>query len=389
MDHAATTPLKPEVLDAMLPYLHDRFGNPSSIYSIARESKQAVELARESVADVFGAKSKEIFFTSGGTESDNWALKGIAFASRKHGNHIITSAIEHHAILHTAHYLETQGFRVTYLPVDATGLVDPVAVEDAITDRTILISVMTANNEIGTIEPVREIGRIARSHGIPFHTDAVQAAGHIPLSVKDDYIDLLSLSAHKFGGPKGIGALYVRTGIRIDPLLHGGAQERNHRAGTENVAGIVGLAKALEISARDMDREALRLTHLRNRLSKGLLDAIPESRLNGHPLRRLPGNVNISVEYVEGESMLLMLDREGICASTGSACTSGSLEPSHVLMAIGLRHETAHGSLRFTLGSMNTMDEVERVIETVPQVVEKLRTMSPLYTQKAEEPHVQ
>lgn len=389
MDHAATTPLKPEVLDAMLPYLHDRFGNPSSIYSIARESKQAVELARESVADVFGAKSKEIFFTSGGTESDNWALKGIAFASRKHGNHIITSAIEHHAILHTAHYLETQGFRVTYLPVDATGLVDPVAVEDAITDRTILISVMTANNEIGTIEPVREIGRIARSHGIPFHTDAVQAAGHIPLSVKDDYIDLLSLSAHKFGGPKGIGALYVRTGIRIDPLLHGGAQERNHRAGTENVAGVVGLAKALEISARDMDHEARRLTHLRNRLSKGLLDAIPESRLNGHPLRRLPGNVNISVEYVEGESMLLMLDREGICASTGSACTSGSLEPSHVLMAIGLRHETAHGSLRFTLGSMNTMDEVERVIETVPRVVEKLRRISPLYTQKAEERHVQ
>ncbi|OPX73137.1 MAG: putative cysteine desulfurase 2 [Methanoregulaceae archaeon PtaB.Bin152] len=378
MDHSATTPVKPEVVDAMVPFLQQNFGNPSSIYSIARESKHVVESARESVAQALGAEPQEVFFTSGGTEADNWALKGIVSANRKRGDHIITSAIEHHAVLYPARYLEKQGISVTYLPVDSYGLVDPVRVEDAITDRTILISVMTANNEIGTIEPVKEIGRIAHSHGIPFHTDAVQAVGHIPLSVKDENIDLLSLSAHKFGGPKGIGALYIRKGIKIDPLLHGGGQERNRRAGTENVAGIVGLSKALEISMRDMESERRRLTHLRNRLCKGLLNVIPASRLNGHPLERLPGNVNISVEYVEGESMLLLLDREGICASTGSACTSGSLEPSHVLMAIGLPHEVAHGSLRFTLGAMNTIEDVDRVIDVVPRVVEKLREMSPL-----------
>ncbi|OPX70745.1 MAG: putative cysteine desulfurase 2 [Methanoregulaceae archaeon PtaB.Bin108] len=389
MDHAATTPVRPEVMDAMVPFLRESFGNPSSIYSIARESKRVVESARESVAHALGANAQEIFFTSGGTESDNWALKGIASANRKRGGHIITSAIEHHAVLHTAQYLEKQGFQVTYLPVDSGGLIDPGAVEDAITDGTILISIMAANNEIGTIEPVKKIGGIARSHGIPFHTDAVQAVGHIPLSVIEDHIDLLSLSAHKFGGPKGIGALYVRKGTRIDPLLHGGGQERNRRAGTENVAGIVGLAKALEISVRDMESEARRLTHLRNRLCKGLLNTISATRLNGHPLERLPANVNISVEYVEGESMLLLLDREGICASTGSACTSGSLEPSHVLIALGLPHEIAHGSLRFTLGRMNTIDDVDHVLEVVPQVVEKLRAMSPLYTQTENDCHVQ
>ncbi len=379
MDHAATTPVKPEVAEAMVPYLTELFGNPSSVYSIARESKQTVESCREVVARALDADPREIYFTSGGTESDNWALKGIAYANRRKGDHIITSAIEHHAVLHPAQYLEKQGFRVTYLPVDPGGLVDPGSLEDAITDRTILISVMTANNEIGTIEPVREIGIIARRHGIPFHTDAVQAAGHIPISVKDDHIDLLSLSAHKFYGPRGVGALYVRKGTKIDPLMHGGGQEQNRRAGTENLTGIVGLAKGLELSVRDMESEGRRLTHLRNRLCKGLLGEISSTRLNGHPIKRLPGNVNVSVEYVEGESMLLLLDREGICASTGSACTSGSLEPSHVLMALGLPPEVAHGSLRFTLGAENTLGDVDRVLEVLPPLVEKLRAMSPLY----------
>jgi cysteine desulfurase len=388
MDHAATTPTRPEVIEAMLPYFHERFGNPSSLYSIARESKKVVESARETIARALGADPMEIFFTSGGTESDNWALKGIACANRKKGDHIITSAIEHHAVLHTAEYLEKQGFRVTYVPVDASGLVDPGVIEDSVTDKTVLISIMAANNEIGTIEPIREIGSIANNHGIPFHTDAVQAAGHIPLSVKEDNITLLSLSAHKFYGPKGIGALYIRKGTRIDPLLHGGGQERNRRAGTEDLAGIVGLATALEIAVRTMKEEGARLQNLRDRLISGIRSSVPHTRLNGHPTRRLPGNVNVSVEYIEGESMLLLLDSQGICASTGSACTSGSLEPSHVLMAIGLPHEVAHGSLRLTLGEGNTSEEVDKVLAVIPGVAAKLRAMSPLYSPTEKDCHV-
>jgi cysteine desulfurase len=389
MDHAATTPTRPEVVEAMLPYFHERFGNPSSLYSIARESKKVVESARETIARALGADPKEIFFTSGGTESDNWALKGIAFANRKKGDHIITSAIEHHAVLHTAEYLEKQGFRVTYVPVDASGLVDPGVIEDSITDKTVLISIMAANNEIGTIEPIREIGSIANNQGIPFHTDAVQAAGHIPLSVKEDNITLLSLSAHKFYGPKGIGALYIRKGTRIDPLLHGGGQERNRRAGTEDLAGIVGLATALDIAVRTMNEEGARLQNLRDRLIGGIQSSVPHTRMNGHPTKRLPGNVNVSVEFIEGESMLLLLDSHGICASTGSACTSGSLEPSHVLMAIGLSHEVAHGSLRLTLGEANTNEEVDKVLEVIPGVAAKLRAMSPLYSPTEKDCHVQ
>lgn len=388
LDHAATTPARPEVVEAMLPYFHDRFGNPSSIYRSARESRKMVESARESVARALGAEPGEIYFTSGGTESDNWAIKGVAFANRKRGDHIITSAIEHHAVLYPTRYLVKQGFSATFLPVDQTGLVDPGAVEDAITEKTTLISIMTANNEIGTIEPVREIGRIARDHDIPFHTDAVQAIGHIPISVKDDTIDLLSLSAHKFNGPKGVGVLFIRKGTRIDPLLHGGAQERNRRAGTENLAGIVGLATALDSAMQSLPREMERQKRLRDRLIAGLLSAVPHSRLNGHPEKRLPGNVNISFEYVEGESILLSLDAYGICASTGSACTSGSLEPSHVLLAIGLPHEVAHGSLRLTLGEENTDGEIDTVLETVPGIIGKLRAMSPLYPGKEKECHV-
>ena len=389
MDHAATTPTRQEVVEAMLPYFHERFGNPSSLYSIARESKKVVESARESIARALGADPMEIFFTSGGTESDNWALKGVALANRKKGDHIITSAIEHHAVLNAAEYLEKQGFRVTYVPVDASGLVDPGVIEDSITDTTVLISIMTANNEIGTIEPVQEIGSIANNHGIPFHTDAVQAAGHIPLSVKEDNITLLSLSAHKFYGPKGMGALYIRKGTRIDPLLHGGGQERNRRAGTENLAGIVGMATALDIAVRTMKEEGERLRKLRDRLISGIQSAVPHTRLNGHPIKRLPGNVNVSVEFIEGESMLLLLDGHGICASTGSACTSGSLEPSHVMMAIGLPHELAHGSLRLTLGEANTDEEVDKVLEVIPGVAAKLRAMSPLYTPTEKDCHVQ
>ncbi|MFA5293966.1 MAG: cysteine desulfurase NifS [Methanoregulaceae archaeon] len=388
LDHAATTPTRPEVVEAMLPYFRERYGNPSSIYRIARESKKVVESARETVARALGAEPGEIYFTSGGTESDNWAIKGVAFANRKRGDHVITSAIEHHAVLYPARYLVKQGFSATFLPVDSTGLVDPGVVEDAITEKTTLISIMTANNEIGTVEPVREIGRIARDHGIPFHTDAVQAVGHIPLSVKDDNIDLLSLSAHKFNGPKGVGVLYIRKGTRIDPLLHGGAQERNRRAGTENLAGIVGLATALDFAVQSLPREMERQKRSRDRLINGLLSSVPHSRLNGHPVQRLPGNVNISFEYVEGESILLSLDAYGICASTGSACTSGSLEPSHVLLAIGLPHEVAHGSLRLTLGEENTDEEIDTVLETVPGIIGKLRAMSPLYPGKEKECHV-
>jgi cysteine desulfurase len=385
LDHAATTPVKPAVLEAMRPYYTEHYGNPSSIYSIARESKKAIETARAQVAKALGAIPDEINFTSGGSESDNWAIKGIAFANRKKGNHIITSAIEHHAVLHTCQYLEKEGFSVTYLPVDSSGLVDPEDLEKAITDKTILISIMYANNEIGTIEPVAELGTIAKKHKIYFHTDAVQAIGNIPIDVKAQNIDLLSLSAHKFYGPKGCGALYIRKGVKIDNLIHGGGQENRRRAGTENIAGIVGLGTAIELATSDIGGRNTRIAALRDRLLKGILDTIPYSRLNGHPERRLPGNLNVSFEFIEGESMLLWLDDEGICGSTGSACTSGSLEPSHVMLAIGLPHEVAHGSLRLTLGDANTEQDVDRVLDVLPKVVAKLRDMSPLYHKSGKE----
>jgi cysteine desulfurase len=379
MDHSATTYVQKEVVEAMAPYHTEHFGNPSSIYSIARESKKAIDAARAQVARVLGAEPDEIYFTSGGSESDNWAIKGIAFANRKMGNHIITSAIEHHAVLHTCEYLQKEGFTVTYLPVDQYGLVDPADLEKTITDRTILISIMYANNEIGTIEPVAELGAIARRHKIPFHTDAVQAVGNVPIDVKAQNIDLLSLSAHKFYGPKGVGVLYIRKGTKIDNLVHGGGQERRRRAGTENIAGIVGLAKAIELATADIEGHNRKIRALRDRLLKGILAKISHARLNGHPEKRLPGNINISFEFIEGESMLLWLDDEGICASTGSACTSGSLEPSHVLLATGLPVEISHGSLRLTLGNVNTDKDVDFVLEVLPKVVTRLREMSPLY----------
>ena len=379
MDHSATTYVREEVVEAMAPYHSENFGNPSSIYGIARESKKAIDTARAQVAKALGAEPDEIYFTSGGSESDNWAIKGVAFANRKKGNHIITSKIEHHAVLHTCEYLEKEGFTVTYLPVDQYGLVDPAELEKAITDKTILISIMYANNEIGTIEPIAELGAIARKHRIPFHTDAVQAIGNIPIDVKAQNIDLLSLSAHKFYGPKGVGALCIRKGTKIDNLIHGGGQERRRRAGTENIAGIVGLGKAIELATADIEGHNRKIRALRDRLLKGIVDKIPHTHLNGHPQKRLPGNINISFEFIEGESMLLWLDDEGICASTGSACTSGSLEPSHVLLATGLPVEISHGSLRLTLGNVNTEADVDFVLEVLPKVVSRLREMSPLY----------
>jgi cysteine desulfurase len=385
MDHSATTYVRKEVVEAMAPYHSENFGNPSSIYSIARESKKAIDTARVQVATALGAEPEEIYFTSGGSESDNWAIKGIASANRKKGNHIITSKIEHHAVLHTCEYLEKEGFAVTYLPVDQYGLVSQQDLENAITDRTILISIMFANNEIGTIEPVAELGAIARKHKVPFHTDAVQAIGNVPIDVKARNIDLLSLSAHKFYGPKGVGVLYIKKGVRIDNLIHGGGQERRRRAGTENIAGIVGLGKAIELATADIEGHNRKIRALRDRLMRGILDKIPSCRLNGHPEKRLPGNINISFEFIEGESMLLWLDDEGICASTGSACTSGSLEPSHVLLATGLPVEISHGSLRLTLGNVNTDADVDFVLEVLPKVVSRLREMSPLYRKSGKE----
>jgi cysteine desulfurase len=385
MDHAATTYVRKEVMDAMAPYHAEHFGNPSSVYRIARDSRNAIDAARAQVARALGAETDEIFFTSGGSESDNWAIKGIASANRKKGNHLITSKIEHHAVLHACKYLEKEGFSVTYLSVDEHGLVDPAELENAITDKTILISVMYANNEIGTIEPVAELGALARKHRIPFHTDAVQAVGNIPIDVKAQNIDLLSLSAHKFYGPKGTGALYIRKGIRIDNLIHGGGQERRRRAGTENIAGIVGQGKAIELATADIEGHNRRIRALRDRLLTGIMKTIPHTRLNGHPEKRLPGNINISFGFVEGESMLLWLDDAGICASTGSACTSGSLEPSHVLLATGLPVEISHGSLRLTLGRINTDADVDTVLEVLPKVVARLREMSPLYKKNGKE----
>jgi cysteine desulfurase len=385
MDHSATTCTKREVLEAMIPYFSEHFGNPSSIYSIAGDSKKAIDAAREQVAKALGADPSEIYFTSGGSESDNWAIKGVAFANRKRGNHLITSAIEHHAVLHTCQYLEKEGFTVTYLPVDKYGMIDPADLKKAITEKTILISVMFANNEIGTIEPVAELGAIAHDHKIYFHTDAVQVIGNVRVDVKAQNIDLLSLSAHKFYGPKGTGALYIKKGVKIDNLIHGGGQERKRRAGTENIAGIVGLGKAIELATTDIDGHSRRIRGMRDRLLEGILAKIPAARLNGHPEKRLPGNINISFEFIEGESMLLWLDDEGICASTGSACTSGSLEPSHVLLATGLPVEISHGSLRLTLGDMNTEQDVDFVLEILPKVVSRLRDMSPLYQKSGRE----
>ena len=385
LDHSATTFVKPEVLEAMIPYFTEHFGNPSSLYGIARHSKKAIDTARMQTAKALGADPDEIYFTSGGSESDNWAIKGVALANRKRGNHIITTQIEHHAVLHTCQYLEKEGFEITYLPVDRYGLVDPGDLEKAITDKTILISVMYANNEIGTTEPVVELGAVARKHKVYFHTDAVQAIGNIPIDVQSQNIDLLSLSAHKFYGPKGIGALYIKKGVRIDNLIHGGGQERKRRAGTENIAGIVGLGKAIELATADIPGHNARIKAMRDRLIRGVLDKIPHSLLNGHPEKRLPGNFNVSFEFIEGESMLLLLDDEGVCASTGSACTSGSLQPSHVLLATGLPVEISHGSLRLTLGDANTEADVDFVLEVLPRIVKKLRDMSPLYKKTGKE----
>jgi cysteine desulfurase len=378
MDHNATTPLREEVLEAMLPYLREAFGNASSPHSLGAQARRAIEGAREQVAAALGARPREIVFTGCGTESDNQALKGVALANRSKGDHIITSRVEHKAILETCQYLETQGFCVTYLPVDRHGVVSPADVSDALTDRTILVSVMFANNEVGTIQPVAEIARLCRERGVTFHTDAVQAVGKIPVDVGEIGIDLLSLSAHKFYGPKGVGALYVRRGVKIDPLLHGGHQEWGRRAATENVAGIVGLGKGLELRLEEMAAEAGRLAALRDRLHEGLAARIDYVHLNGHPTERLPNTLNMGFEYVEGEAILMGLDMAGVAVSSGSACTSAELSPSHVLLAMGVPPVTAQSSIRFSLGRGNTEADVDYVVETLPPIVERLRAMSPL-----------
>ena len=397
LDYAATTPTDPRVVETMLPYFTKSFGNPSSIHSFGQEAKKAIEEARDKVANLIGAKSEEIVFTSGGTEADNFALKGVAFANEKRGNHIVTTAIEHHAVIEACKFLEKRGFKVTYLPVDGDGLLNPADVKKAITDKTILISVMHANNEIGTIEPIEEIAKIIqeendrrqaisnkqslllRSKRIYFHSDAVQTTGYLPLDVDKLNVDLLSISSHKLCGPKGVGALYIRKGTRIISFMNGGEQERKRRASTENVPGIVGFGRACEIVKDGMDEEAKRLTSLRDRLIEGILERIEAVRLNGHPARRLPNNVNVSIEFIEGESMLLNLDLAGVAASTGSACSSSALEASHVLLAIGLSPEIAHGSLRFTLGRGTNEEDINYVLETLPKIVTRLRAMSPLY----------
>ena len=379
LDNAATTPVRKEVVDAMLPYLAESYGNPSSVYKIAQANKKAIDESRETIAKALGAQANEIFFTSGGSEADNWAIKGIAEAHKAKGNHIITTKVEHHAVLHTCEYLEKNGFEVTYLDVDEYGMVRPEDVEKAIKDTTILITIMYANNEIGTINPIKEIGAIAKAHKVIFHTDAVQAVGQVRIDVKDENIDLLSLSGHKINGPKGMGVLYIRRGLKIENLIHGGGQERGRRAGTENVAGIVGLAKAMELAYTDFEEKIEKMTKLRDKLIDGLLASIPYTKLNGHRTQRLANNSNIGVEYVEGESLLLLLDMSGIAASSGSACTSGSLDPSHVLLAIGIPHERAHGSIRLTLGSQNTEEEIDKVLEVMPGIVKRMRDMSPLW----------
>ena len=378
-DNAATTPVREEVLQEILPYFREYYGNASSVYAIAKESKKALEKARAQVAAAINAQPEEIYFTAGGSESDNTALRGVAEAYASKGNHIITTKIEHHAILHTAEYLEKHGAEVTYLNVDEYGKISLEELEKAIRPETVLISVMFANNEIGTIQPIKEIGEIARKHGVLFHTDAVQAVGHVPIDVEKMHIDLLSMSGHKLGAPKGIGALYIRKGVKVEPLIFGGAQEKKQRAGTENIPGIVGIGKAAELAVAEMEATTAKLVALRDKLIKGILENIPYSRLNGHPTDRLPGNCNISFSYIEGESLLLLLDALGIAASSGSACTSGSLDPSHVLMAIGLPHETAHGSLRLTMDRDNTEEEIDFILEKLPGIVQRLRDMSPVY----------
>ena len=378
-DNAATTAVSKAVLDAMLPYYTEHYGNPSSLYSVGRQAKRAIELARESVAECLGATPAEIYFTSGGSEGDNWAIKGVAHELAKRGKkHIITSKFEHHAVLHSTAALEKEGFEVTYLDVHEDGLIRPEEVEAAIREDTALVTIMYANNEIGTIQPIPEIGAICKQHNVLFHTDAVQAVGNVEIDVKKQNIDMLSLSGHKIHAPKGIGALYIRRGIKIPNLIDGGAQERGRRAGTENVAGIVGLGTAIKIACSNIPERAQRLSSMRDRLIEGALK-IERSRLNGDPVKRLPGNVNLCFEGIEGESLLLMLDLKGICASSGSACTSGSLDPSHVLLAIGLPHEIAHGSLRLSFSDENTEEDVDYILEVLPQIVSRLREMSPLW----------
>ena len=379
LDNAATTRTAPEVVDAMLPYFTENYGNPSSIYGFASANKEVIAEQREKIADVLGAKANEIYFTAGGTESDNWALTATAEAYGTKGKHIITSRIEHHAVLHTCAYLEKRGYEVTYLDVDGNGLVDPRKVEEAIRPDTILISIMAANNEIGTIQPIREIGEIAHAHGVLFHTDAVQAFAQIPINVDECHIDMLSASGHKLNGPKGIGFLYIRKGVKIRSFIHGGAQERKRRAGTENVPGIVGLGKAVELAAATMEERAAKETELRDYAISRIEKEIPYCRLNGDRVKRLPNNINFSFRFIEGESMLIKLDFKGICASSGSACTSGSLDPSHVLLAIGLPHEIAHGSLRMTLGADTTKEEIDYTVDCLKEIVEEIRSMSPLY----------
>ena len=378
MDNAATTKLSPDVLNAMMPYLTDIYGNASSVHAFGREAREGVEHARNQVAAAINASPDEIFFTAGGTESDNMAIKGVAHKYAKKGKHIITTAIEHHAVLHTCEALEKEGYEVTYLPVDEDGLISVEQVRAAMRDDTLLVTVMFANNEVGTIEPIAEIGALCRERNVLFHTDAVQAVCHIPIDVRAMNIDLMSISAHKFHGPKGIGALYCRKGIVLEPVIVGGAQERKRRAGTENVAGIVGLGAAIERAHKNMSADMARVSALRDKLISGILKNIPHVKLNGHPTQRLPQNVNFSIRYIEGESILLMLDINGIAASSGSACTSGSLDPSHVLLAMGIPHEIAHGSLRLTLSDMTTDEEVDYVLETLTKTVKRLLDMSPL-----------
>ncbi|MDA8442096.1 MAG: cysteine desulfurase NifS, partial [Peptococcaceae bacterium] len=379
LDNSATTPVDPEVAELILTYYTTKYGNPSSIHSFGREAKKALEDARQQVADFIGAKSAQIVFTSGGTEADNMAVLGTAYANKHKGNHIITSAIEHHAILDTCLYLEKQGFKLTILPVDEDGLLHVEDVEKALTPETILVSVMHANNEVGTVQPIAEIGKLLKGKGIVFHTDAVQSLGKIPVNVDDLGVDLLTASAHKIYGPKGVGCLYIRKGTRIEALVHGGGQERKRRSGTENTPGIIGFGKACELAGQRLEADAAHLKNLRELMIKGIMETIPDVKLNGHPTERIPNNVNVSIRYVEGESLLLSLDMNGIAASSGSACTSGSLDPSHVLLAMGICHEIAHGSLRFSLGRANTVEDIDYVLEKLPGIVERLRAMSPLY----------
>lgn len=389
LDNAATTAVRKEVVEAMIPYFTEKFGNPSSVYELAGESKKGIDKAREIISNALGAKSNEIYFTAGGSESDNWALKAAAEAYKEKGNHIITSKIEHHAILHTCEYLEKNGYEITYVDVDENGVVKLEELKKAIRPTTILISIMFANNEIGTVEPIKEIGEFAKEKGIIFHTDAVQAFGQLPILVDECHIDMLSASGHKLNGPKGIGFLYIRTGLKLRSFIHGGAQERHRRAGTENVPGIVGLGKAVAIAMETINERKEKETALRELLIERILREVPYTRLNGHRRNRLPNNANFSFQFVEGESLLIMLDMQNICASSGSACTSGSLDPSHVLLAIGLPHEIAHGSLRLTLSHDTTEEEINYTIDKIKEIVAKLRSMSPLYEDFVKKNHIE